>query len=269
NSYGRVASAALVLYEYTLTLDRESELFWDKNSRGATILFGVNRYLTLILRIANLLGFVRMSDKADYMRYTRCISAVKTALALTLLQYIPWAVFSALRGFALSRSWLLSTMIFVLYITTPSLNVSLYPIGFTGYVDPMFGCTVIDPISLSLSRKYVIGTRHCYVSHLTFDLGVGIQLQKFASFFDTSRYSCHRMPHVLHRRRPAPSRRHLVHNISQRDISQYMQQKHLIFTRSSSPQWYVILSISSRHSIDVHISRLCLLHVGFSCSSLG
>ena len=33
---------------------------------------------------------------------------------------------------------------------------SLYPFGFTGYVDPLFGCTVIDPVSLDLSRKYVV-----------------------------------------------------------------------------------------------------------------
>lgn len=31
---------------------------------------------------------------------------------------------------------------------------SLFPFGFTGVYDPIFGCTVVDPISLSLSQKY-------------------------------------------------------------------------------------------------------------------
>ena len=54
---------ALVLYDYALTLDMEIELFWDTSSKGATVLFVVNRYLTLILRVVNLLGFLPMSDQ--------------------------------------------------------------------------------------------------------------------------------------------------------------------------------------------------------------
>ncbi|RDX51358.1 hypothetical protein OH76DRAFT_326784 [Lentinus brumalis] len=63
NSYGRVACAALLSYDYLLTLDKEVELFWNWRSTGATALFMVNRYLVMILRLANLVGFMPMSDQ--------------------------------------------------------------------------------------------------------------------------------------------------------------------------------------------------------------
>ncbi|RPD73172.1 hypothetical protein L226DRAFT_437509, partial [Lentinus tigrinus ALCF2SS1-7] len=133
NSYGRVASAALLLYDYLLTIDKEIKLFWSWKSTGATALFMVNRYLVIILRLANLAGFVPM-----------CAIAAKIVLGFTLLQYIPWAAFAGLRAFALSRYMSLSAFIFVLSITAPAVNISLYPFGFTGYYDPIFGCMAVD-----------------------------------------------------------------------------------------------------------------------------
>ncbi|KAI0794607.1 hypothetical protein C8Q74DRAFT_1193185, partial [Fomes fomentarius] len=144
---------AFVMYEYFITLDREIDLFWSPRSRstGATVLFIVIRYWTLILRVLNMFGFMPMSNQ------DRCAFATKALLAVTLLQYIPWALFAAFRGFALSRSRPLSALIFVLSIATPAVNIALYHFGFTGYYDSLFGCTVIDPgMPLSLSRKYVL-----------------------------------------------------------------------------------------------------------------
>ncbi|RPD57175.1 hypothetical protein L227DRAFT_578088 [Lentinus tigrinus ALCF2SS1-6] len=71
NSYGRVASAALLLYDYLLTIDKEIKLFWSWKSTGATALFMVNRYLVIILRLANLAGFVPMSDQVRDCREDR------------------------------------------------------------------------------------------------------------------------------------------------------------------------------------------------------
>ncbi|KAM5541472.1 hypothetical protein V8D89_005026 [Ganoderma adspersum] len=161
NSYGRVASAAFVLYDYVITFDREFEMFWmetfsRRKVTGATALFVVNRYLVLFLRLLNLLGFAPMSD-------TRCGRMAKMALAFTLLQYVPWAVFAGLRAYALSRHKAVSIFIFILSMVNVATNLSLFPLGFTGYVDPLFGCTVIDPVSLDLSRKFVIICRTCFI----------------------------------------------------------------------------------------------------------
>ena len=64
-------SLAFLVYEYLITLEREVELFWKGGSTSATALFAVNRYLTLGLRVANLMGFVPMSDEAS-IYYSVC-----------------------------------------------------------------------------------------------------------------------------------------------------------------------------------------------------
>ena len=41
-------SAALVGYDYLLTVQRESRLFWKRKVNAATIIFFVNSYLALV-----------------------------------------------------------------------------------------------------------------------------------------------------------------------------------------------------------------------------
>ncbi|RDX51327.1 hypothetical protein OH76DRAFT_1481606 [Lentinus brumalis] len=139
NSYGRVACAALLSYDYLLTLHKEVELFWNWRFTGATALFMVNRYLVMIIRLVNLVGFMHMSNQVS-----ACAIAAKVSLGFTLLQYIPWALFSGLRAFALSRYRSLSIFIFVLSVIPPAVNLSLYPLGFTGHHDPIFGFVIIS-----------------------------------------------------------------------------------------------------------------------------
>ncbi|KAI0730546.1 hypothetical protein C8Q76DRAFT_690627 [Earliella scabrosa] len=142
NSYGRVASAAFLVYEYLITLEREVELFWKGGSTSATALFAVNSALEVSsLSYSSVAGHLALMGTYSF------------------------------RGYALSRSWTLAILVFVLSISTSVVNISLYPFGFTGYFDPVFGCTVINPISFSLSRKcmlttweqVVIACRTCFI----------------------------------------------------------------------------------------------------------
>ncbi len=43
--------AAFVVYEYIITFDREVSLFWRRRFTGATLLFLLNRYITLLTQI--------------------------------------------------------------------------------------------------------------------------------------------------------------------------------------------------------------------------
>lgn len=45
-------SAALITYDYLLTVRREANLFWRQNISAASVLFFVNRYLALIYYVA-------------------------------------------------------------------------------------------------------------------------------------------------------------------------------------------------------------------------
>ncbi|KAM5541465.1 hypothetical protein V8D89_005019 [Ganoderma adspersum] len=172
NSYGRVASAAFIFYDYAMTFDQEVEMFWkdafaQRRLTGATILFLINRYLVLVLRLANLVGFVPMTDK-------RCALATKVALGFTLLQYVPWAGERRMSLTSTSPNLRWPTILRIEHkqADIPAHLCAVNGYDFcqsgeynsycVGYVDPLFGCTVIDPVSLDLSRKYVM-----YVSRIS------------------------------------------------------------------------------------------------------
>ncbi len=60
---------ALLSYDYLLTLHKEVELFWNWRWTGATALFMVNRYLVMIIRLVNLVGFMPMSNQVRLSMY--------------------------------------------------------------------------------------------------------------------------------------------------------------------------------------------------------
>ncbi|KAI1794903.1 hypothetical protein LXA43DRAFT_1091493 [Ganoderma leucocontextum] len=129
-----VGVAALIGYDYLLTVRQESRLFWKRRVNAASILFFANRYLSLFY----------------YAQYY-----VDTGMRY--LQYLPWAAFSALRVYALSqRSWFLSAFTFIWAVLA-------FPLDYygdfhhTSFVDdPVLGCTsgATTPSFLSLLGPY-------------------------------------------------------------------------------------------------------------------
>ncbi|KAI0665403.1 hypothetical protein C8Q78DRAFT_1084002 [Trametes maxima] len=127
---------ALLFYEYAVTLDREVNLFWTRRPTGASVLFFVNRYTPLLLQIVDLCGYANMSDRRylyahfHFMTYND-VTSIRSCAALTdiaqtiqILQYVPWAVFSGLRVYALSgRNAFLGLTTFLLSAVTIALNL--------------------------------------------------------------------------------------------------------------------------------------------------
>ena len=67
SSSQRSNPAAFIFYDYIITLDQEVETFWKetcskKRLSAAAILFLVNRYLVLLLRLVNMAGFAPISS---------------------------------------------------------------------------------------------------------------------------------------------------------------------------------------------------------------
>ena len=57
----------IFLYDWFLTIDGEMEYFWNRQVTGATILFFVNRYISLASFILTFVDYKPMSDKVrDY-----------------------------------------------------------------------------------------------------------------------------------------------------------------------------------------------------------
>ncbi|KAI0794736.1 hypothetical protein C8Q74DRAFT_1366136 [Fomes fomentarius] len=125
-TYAATALSAIFWYEYTITLDKEIYLFWNKKITGATILFFVNRYFTLF-----------------YMMY-----AFPWLPFSMKYEYIPWGAFSALRMYALSGGNLTMALVVLLLSLVTSITAVIYIPFWIFSRDPDWGCEYTYSLSL-------------------------------------------------------------------------------------------------------------------------
>ncbi|RPD68564.1 hypothetical protein L226DRAFT_517034 [Lentinus tigrinus ALCF2SS1-7] len=148
------AVTALVFYEYIYTIGQEVDLFWKRKFTGATALFLANRYLIMFGYILSISTVEKVSDSV-------CVGLVKTGVVIYNLPYVPWAVFSALRAYVLTkRSLPLALFTFGLGMVPYGLNMAELGLGLTGVVDPIFGCSDIVPrLTPELAKRVTIASR--------------------------------------------------------------------------------------------------------------
>ncbi|RPD69111.1 hypothetical protein L226DRAFT_575891 [Lentinus tigrinus ALCF2SS1-7] len=131
------AGTTFLVYEYLITFGQEVKLFWRGKWTGASILFFLNRYLALISYILII-----------------CSLLVKGEAAISWIQFLPWAAFSALRAFALSgKNLILSIFVFLLGITPLAVNFVQYGFDLDGYNDPTFGCSAGVDLTPSMAKR--------------------------------------------------------------------------------------------------------------------
>ncbi|KAI0780284.1 hypothetical protein C8Q74DRAFT_755288 [Fomes fomentarius] len=127
-NYCSIAAIALLVYEWLITIRKEVELFWREPVSGATILFLFNRYLPLLLVLSDFFVILTRSNPS-------CKVLGWAFVWLGLLQYVPWALFSTMRAYAMSgRRWSVAALVLLLS-TLPEL-----------------GCGVISTVSLRLAK---------------------------------------------------------------------------------------------------------------------
>ncbi|TBU46735.1 hypothetical protein BD309DRAFT_988633 [Dichomitus squalens] len=139
SSFGNCWSyAALVLfaYEFVLTLDSEVTLFWmGHHPSGATILFLLNRYISLGSQIISNIPLPSSVEVSHSLRKLPCCTA-----------------FSALRTYALCSDpyrWFVSSSVFALSSVPIVTNMWGNLHGLSVVNDPSLGIIPIDPISAS------------------------------------------------------------------------------------------------------------------------
>ncbi|EPT04772.1 hypothetical protein FOMPIDRAFT_82755 [Fomitopsis schrenkii] len=112
--YSYTAVAALLLYEYVITLGEESRVIWRDFRAGYATLFMINRFNMICMFIAavgetiplhNIVGyclsFKYLNSGVDW--YTRsCKATLIFALVVDLNIYLTWAAVSTLRMYAIS-----------------------------------------------------------------------------------------------------------------------------------------------------------------------
>ncbi|TBU52766.1 hypothetical protein BD310DRAFT_939400 [Dichomitus squalens] len=143
------AADALLAYDYVLTFHSEVALFWTGGRvSGATILFLLNRYITLAAQIFDTAPLPSSVESAfsSYVAY----------VVLRASQYLAWAAFSALRSYALCPHpyrWPVSATVFALSSVPIVTNmwINLYRLAFVK--EPQLGLIATNPISVSTILK--------------------------------------------------------------------------------------------------------------------
>ncbi|KAI0323825.1 hypothetical protein GY45DRAFT_1332206 [Cubamyces sp. BRFM 1775] len=128
------------MYYYLTTLDEEFKHYSKRKVTLATLLYVTNRYVPLANAIYGAPWFTLSSNKKI------CAGEWGIGMGLEMLQYFPWAIFSALRTFALQRKLCWAAIVLILSLASVIVSSIRERWAFT-YEDPVNGCVLSDTIS--------------------------------------------------------------------------------------------------------------------------
>ncbi|OJT08433.1 hypothetical protein TRAPUB_616 [Trametes pubescens] len=146
-TYYTFAAFALLAYEYVITFDREVRLVWGGGVTGANTLFVLNRYWLFFQYVTQVVTTYPISQTVSTVLLTR--------LGYKLTSYrvgnggppFIWAVFSTLRGYALSgRKWWIAILIFAFYVPDIVLTAIYYSRLVPVAVEPPFNCLLASDL---------------------------------------------------------------------------------------------------------------------------
>ncbi|RPD63750.1 hypothetical protein L227DRAFT_608299 [Lentinus tigrinus ALCF2SS1-6] len=136
SAYIGFAAVVFLLYDCVLTFDREVALFWTGRANGATALFFTIKYGTVLYNVLSCVSFIPdMSSKGCVI-----FRLVRFAALVEYLRFFPFAVFSGMRAYALTRNWALGAIVLILSLTPFVINMTQYGQGVRGELDPIIGC---------------------------------------------------------------------------------------------------------------------------------
>ncbi|RDX49621.1 hypothetical protein OH76DRAFT_1403520 [Lentinus brumalis] len=88
-----------------------------------------------------------------------CSGFEKATAAILVLQFLPGAVFSALRTFVLSKSKLFGSLVFLLSLAPVGANLVFFGYGLSGQNFSPFGCAETDRITAAIEIRLVYISR--------------------------------------------------------------------------------------------------------------
>ncbi|RPD59073.1 hypothetical protein L227DRAFT_550006 [Lentinus tigrinus ALCF2SS1-6] len=148
----------LFIYDALITFDREVLYFWTARWTGASLLFVVNRYISMTLYVMEVclwLYGLTVDDPDSAVRRS-CTRFSLVTYAFEILQFVPWAVFSALRTYVLSRKKIPGLLILALSTMPTGVNlVAIYAYGPTGISHPPFGCLLTTSMTRTEAQRFI------------------------------------------------------------------------------------------------------------------
>ncbi|KAI0682287.1 hypothetical protein C8T65DRAFT_750688 [Cerioporus squamosus] len=151
SNYVGIVASVVFLYECIITVGGEVELFWFAKWTGASVLYLLNRYIVGFYSIYILASSFVQSSQERYV-------GIKFVRVISVMQYLPWAAFSALRALALSQNWPLATLIFLLSCLPVGVNLAQFHFDLGGVIIPVYDCigTYDMPPWLMPTRKSIL-----------------------------------------------------------------------------------------------------------------
>ncbi|PCH34968.1 hypothetical protein WOLCODRAFT_155612 [Wolfiporia cocos MD-104 SS10] len=139
-----VAATTLLVYDYSLTFSREIRCIWGRKFSGATVLYLLNRYLTLIYRI---LMIIEMIPSATMPGAQEIIIALFTSLRLYAIWFKDLKIL-----FAVMLLGLVPAAVNIYYYTT---------VTFIPSPPPFMGCADIVNLSPSAGNIHRLAIFNC------------------------------------------------------------------------------------------------------------
>ncbi|CAL1698806.1 unnamed protein product [Somion occarium] len=169
-----VAATTLLIFDYLLTLSEEIKCIWKRKFTGVTILFFINRYVTLMYRILMIVQMVSFDNQtestanAGWYQYLificSCASVLRFCEGLVIILEVTAAAFMAIRMYAIwNGDRRVFAVVFILGLVTPAINIYYYTtLSVIALPQPLVGCgeevDLHTPIAISVfNRVFAIG----------------------------------------------------------------------------------------------------------------
>ncbi|KAI0704179.1 hypothetical protein C8T65DRAFT_784957, partial [Cerioporus squamosus] len=138
----------VLIFDSFITFDQDVACFWNTKWTGASLLFFTNRWISITVYVMTLCGMT--------VDVRSCSSFGQATYAISILQFVPGAVFSALRAFVLSRSKPIGFIVLALSLVPVGANLVKYGQHLSGENFPPFGCLETDSISVALNFRTTV-----------------------------------------------------------------------------------------------------------------
>ncbi|EMD39646.1 hypothetical protein CERSUDRAFT_81028 [Gelatoporia subvermispora B] len=163
NNCTAIATCALVFYDHATTISREVDYIWGRKLNSVTLLFHLNRWTLFAWAISEALDFMSQNT------IPRCVGFSMLDYILNILLFAIWALFSAVRTYAISGgSWWLSVLVLCLNLV-PLVTSALSYFEKTTYQMvsvPVLGlqCLISADTSQSRQIQFTAASRTCVIT---------------------------------------------------------------------------------------------------------
>ncbi|KAI0821839.1 hypothetical protein BC628DRAFT_1422262 [Trametes gibbosa] len=147
-----IAGVALLAYDHLLTFSGEVQFVWDRKFSGATVIFLLNRYITLFNKILLPISTFWWPNQTD----KKCAAPVILTEIFTVIAYFIVALFSALRVYAIwNKDWRPFLLVLIIALSVPATNMYHYVLSIPqAFLYPLYGCAESTALSEDQLEKY-------------------------------------------------------------------------------------------------------------------